>query len=70
MFHGIEHVYIYEIYLRTGVTNGPGLLGLGGALGLIPLDRLDLHNTYNGFEMILIALGFTHEIDGALDDSG
>src|SRR5712692_6442318 len=48
VLHGIEHVYIYEQYLRTGVTNGPGLFGLGGAIGIIPLDRLDLHNVYNG----------------------
>lgn len=69
VFHGIEHVYIYELYMRIGITNGPGLLGLGGAIGVVPLDRLDLHNTYNGFEMTLIALGLWHEIDGALDDS-
>jgi hypothetical protein len=61
IFHGIEHVYIYDQYLRTGVTNGPGLLGRGGAIGLIPLDRLDLHNVYNGLEMILMTLGFWHE---------
>lgn len=63
VFHGIEHVYIYELYLRTGITNGPGLLGLGGALGVIPLDRLDLHNAYNGFELILLTLGFWQEAD-------
>jgi len=61
--HGIEHVYIYEQYLRTGVTNGPGLFGLGGAIGVIPLDRLDLHNVYNGFEIILMTLGVRYELD-------
>lgn len=68
ILHGVEHVYIFEQFLRTGVTNGPGLFGVGGAIGLIPLERLDLHNVYNGFEMILIALGFWHETDVFLDD--
>ncbi len=66
VLHGIEHVYIYEQYLRTGVTDGPGLLGLGGAIGVIPLDRLDLHNVYNGFEIILMTLGIRYELDSHL----
>jgi hypothetical protein len=68
IFHGIEHVYIFNEFLKTGVSNGPGLLGLGGAIGVIPLDRLDLHNVYNGFEMILIVLGFSNEADSLLGD--
>jgi hypothetical protein len=58
IFHALEHVYIYQEFLKTGIANGPGLLGRGGAIGLIPLDRVDLHNVYNGFEMILLVLGF------------
>lgn len=68
VLHGIEHVYIFEQFTRTGVTNGPGLFGVGGAIGIVPLDRLDLHNVYNGFEMILIALGFWHETDVLLEN--
>ena len=68
VFHAVEHVYIFEQFLRTGISNGPGLLGRGGAIGVIPLDRLDLHNVYNGFEMILIVLGFLHETDRLLAD--
>ena len=70
ILHGIEHVYIFEQFLRTGVSNGPGLLGIGGAFGVIPLDRLDLHNVYNGFEMILMVLGFGHETELVLDSEG
>lgn len=61
--HGIEHVYIFEQFQWTGLADGPGLLGLGGAIGLIPLQRLDLHNVYNGFEVILMTLGIGHELD-------
>jgi hypothetical protein len=63
LFHGIEHVYIFQAFLKTGVSNGPGLLGLGGVIGLIPLDRLDLHNVYNGFEMIFLVLGLWNETE-------
>lgn len=63
ILHGIEHVYIFEQFLRTGLSNGPGLLGEGGAIGLIPLDRLDVHNVYNGFEVVFLTLGFGHELD-------
>jgi len=62
-FHGVEHAYIFDQFVKTGVSNGPGLLGLGGAIGAIPLDRLDLHNVYNGIEMILMALGFWNETE-------
>jgi hypothetical protein len=66
IFHGLEHIYIYEEFLKSGVSNGPGLLGLGGAIGMVPIARLDLHNVYNGVEMILMALGFWYETEGLL----
>lgn len=67
VLHGIEHVYIFEQFLRTGLTSGPGLLGSGGVIGLFPLGRLELHNFYNGLELILIVRGFGVEIDDILD---
>jgi hypothetical protein len=66
MFHGAEHVYIYRQFLASGTSNGPGLLGTGGAIGLIPLDRIDLHNVYNGMEVVLLQLGLWHEIERKL----
>lgn len=66
VFHGIEHVYIFDQFTRTGLSDGPGLLGRGGAFGVVPLDRLDLHNVYNGMEMILMTLGFWHETENLL----
>lgn len=66
IFHAIEHVYIYQEFLATGISDGPGLLGQGGAIGVIPLDRLDLHNVYNGGEVILLTLGFWDEAEKQL----
>lgn len=68
VLHGIEHVYIYTQFLQTGISGGPGLLGQGGAIGVIPLDRVDLHNVYNGVEMVLMVLGFGYETEDALDE--
>lgn len=68
VFHGIEHIYIFNRFLTTGVSDGPGLLGLGGAIGVIPIDRLDLHNIYNGVETILMCLGFGFETEVMLEE--
>jgi hypothetical protein len=70
VFHGMEHIYIYAQFLRTGTAGGPGLFGIGGAIGIVPLARLDLHNVYNGLEMMLIAIGLWHEADTKLVELG
>lgn len=49
---------------------GQVFLGPGGAIGAIPLDRLDLHNVDNGLEMVLIVLGCWGELESALADHG
>lgn len=66
VLHAIEHVYIFHLYVQTGVASGPGLFGLGGAIGIIPLQRIDLHNVYNGVEVIFVGLGLWHEAEMAL----
>lgn len=65
--HGVEHAYIFEQYVRTGIRDGPGLLGSGGAIGLIPLARQELHNAYNGLETILLVLGCSFEIENLVE---
>ena len=69
LFHESEHVYIFSQYLQTGITGGPGLLGLGGLWGIFPIPRLQLHNIYNGFEVILLTLGFIFETETLLAKS-
>jgi len=68
VFHAFEHIYIFAQYVRTGTVNGPGLLGIGGAIGIVPLARLDLHNVYNGLEVILMVLGIGWELDACMTD--
>ena len=70
LLHGIEHGYILANYMRTGISDAPGLLGRGGVLGLIALERAELHNAYNGVEMILLTLGFRNEIEVDIDTTG
>jgi hypothetical protein len=66
--HGVEHAFILHDFLQAGVVNSPGFLGHGGALGILPIARNDLHNLYNGTELVLMALGFTYEFDRFLDN--
>jgi hypothetical protein len=68
VLHGFEHVYIFREFLANGVSNGPGVFAQGGLIGVIPLIREDLHNTYNGLEAILIVLGLGHEVEANFSD--
>lgn len=64
--HGAEHLHGFGAFLRTGLSDGPGLLGLEGAIGIVPLGRFELHNFYNGLELIFMTLGVQHEIEAKL----
>lgn len=69
LLHGLEHGYIFAKHMQTGVVNGPGLFGLGGVIGIVPLARTDLHNTYNGLEMILMVLGLRFQLGSTPDEA-
>ena len=61
-WHQAEHIYVFSIYLQTGVPGNPGLLARGGALGGgLPLTRPDLHFLYNLVETTPIVLGFVYQ---------
>lgn len=73
VLHEAEDVYVYVRFVATtGALNGAitegeaGLLGADGALHLLPIQQLDLHNLYNGLEWILVTLGFWHQVDDQL----
>ena len=68
--HEAEDTTTYvRFVLQSHVLNGlldasdPGLMGIGGTIGLLPLRAVDLHNLYNGLEWILVTLGFWHEVE-------
>jgi hypothetical protein len=58
-WHELEHLWIFSVYLTTGVSGTPGLLSQGGALGGgLPIARADLHFFYNLVETLPLALAF------------
>ncbi len=62
-WHGIEHIAIMSVYLRTGIVGSPGLLARGGAIaGGLPLTRPDLHFFYNLIEETLIVIAYFHQV--------
>jgi hypothetical protein len=65
VLHLIEHTYIFAVFLQSGVPDGPGLFARGGVIGIMPLERLDLHNVYNGVEIVLMTLGLHLELNAA-----
>jgi hypothetical protein len=69
VLHECEHIYIYHQYMETGLTGGPGLLGLGGVIGVFPSPRVQMHNIYNGIEVILLMLGFMYQTEVLLTHS-
>jgi hypothetical protein len=62
-WHGIEHIAIMSVYLRTGIVGSPGLLARGGAIGGgLPLTRPDLHFFYNLIEETFIVIAYFHQV--------
>jgi hypothetical protein len=61
-WHETEHLYIFSLYLRTGLPGNPGLLARGGVLGGgLPLSRPDLHFLYNLVETTPMFIGFVYQ---------
>jgi hypothetical protein len=69
VLHGAEHAFILEEYIRTGNVAGPGLIGAGGLIEIFPIQRMALHNTYNGLELVLMVMGLHTEIQPLIDPS-
>jgi hypothetical protein len=62
-WHTIEHLYIFSVYLSTGVSGTPGLLSQGGALfGGLPISRADLHCVYNIVESVPLFMAFFAQV--------
>jgi hypothetical protein len=62
-WHELEHVYIFSVYLATGVSGTPGLLSHGGVLGGgLPISRPDLHCVYNLVETTPLVAAFLSEV--------
>jgi hypothetical protein len=63
VWHGIEHLYTFELFLRDGISGHAGLLGHDALLGIVPLSSFAMHNAYNGLEVIFLFLGFEDELE-------
>ena len=62
-WHELEHVYIFSVYLQTGISGTPGLLSSGGLIGGgLPVSRPDLHFLYNLAETVPLLLGFVFQL--------
>ena len=58
-WHAIEHVVIFQAYLRTGKPGDPGMLAKGGRIvGGLPILRPDLHFFYNLIETLPLVIAF------------
>jgi len=68
VWHQVEHSYILSVYLRTGASGTPGLLGAGGKIaGGLPLKRPDLHFFYNLAETSVLFGAFGLQLRRASD---
>ncbi len=69
VWHEIEHLVVFYIYLTTGKAGTPGLLAQGGLIGGgLPIQRPDLHFLYNLIETIPLVAGFAWQLQRLYDE--
>jgi hypothetical protein len=68
IWHEIEHLVVFYVYLTTGQAGTPGLLARGGLIGGgLPISRPDLHFFYNLVETVPLVIGFLWQLYRAYD---
>ncbi|MGH2396324.1 MAG: cyclic nucleotide-binding domain-containing protein [bacterium] len=68
-WHEIEHIVIMATYLTTGRVGTPGLLSMGGLIGMgLPLTRADLHFVYNLVETVPLEIAFISQLMRSHDE--
>ena len=69
VWHEIEHLVVFYVYLTTGQPGTPGLLARGGLIGGgLPIQRPDLHFFYNLIETVPLVIGFVWQLHRAYDE--
>ena len=68
VWHEIEHLVVFYVYLTSGKSGTPGLLARGGLIGGgLPILRPDLHFFYNLIETLPLVIGFVWQLHRAYD---
>jgi hypothetical protein len=69
IWHEIEHLVVFYVYLTTGQAGTPGLLARGGLIGGgLPISRPDLHFFYNLIETVPLVIGFVWQLYRVYND--
>ncbi len=68
LWHEIEHLVVFYVYLTTGQAGTPGLLARGGLIiGGLPISRPDLHFFYNLIETVPLVIGLVWQLHRAYE---